>query len=1080
MSASDAITWARGLVGPAAFVWERSQPQFLANPPVPDPDRRRAEWAQRVGGGERGLFERYLNWEGIDAAAADRIISGVTLTDAAPTPPWAETLAALTEGLGEPEPQDMPDWRTGDPVPFEALWDKAAPVLWRLLCERAGDGIEGLGPLARETLLRQPLAGLADLMDRVLYAEFDAARSYQRAVDPFAAAGLFQRTVRDLLAAKLRPVFDSYPVAGRAAGTLVETWLDASAEFLQRLAADRADIAAAFPSAKGRVAQLQLGLSDRHRGGRFVAIAQFEGGSTVVYKPKSLATEGLYRDLLERLRSLGLDEAPSAPAVLERPHHGWVAAVVRADCEDAEAVARFYRRAGVHLMLFYLLGGSDLHHENVIAAGEEPVIVDMETLAHGRARYDVGGQVAAGTEAANAFFFDSVTRTGLLPRWELDARGGAFDLSGLGGGDVMTATKARQRRWKQLNSDGMRPDNDTRQSTDDSKPTPYSPPNQPRLADGPVALADHLDDVIDGFEAAYRLLQAHSKRLEDWRPIARLKTAPCRFIMRNTRLYAQLLLQAFTPGRMRDGFDASMPVEGLARALLMEDLGLDGAVHPLWSVLQAERREMAGLDIPVIGTEGDSDALFLTGARAEHALQQPPFARILANIRRLSDADRAQQVAYTRAAFAAASPSAPPDMPNRFVAIGQGEGGPDLWARAADVIARDIAAGAFRGSSGDAWWLSVMYYDRAQRWQVQPMVARFYDGASGTALFLAAHAAVTGNVDTLALATGTLNGFIAGLDQTDFRRSLFEGGIGAGLGAGSMVYALAHCAVLLDRPDALVAAGRLLGEITDERIAADSRLDLLGGAAGAILVAHMLHDHFPDEAMRVVCSGADHLLAQRMTMPDGGRAWPGLGSRPLVGLTHGAAGMAVALTRAAELTGVSAYAEAAGEALTYERSTYDQARGGWPDYRFAAKAGEEILQRNWCNGSAGIGLSRLMLGAGDAGNRADLDRAVALTLGGADGDQLDHLCCGAMGRAVFLREAGAVLDDTTARTAGDAILDDVALAGLRSGYRLGWPAALSVPSFHQGTAGIGYTLLRAAYPGAHLPQIAAFDPPRWR
>ena len=42
----------------------------------------------------------------------------------------------------------------------------------------------------------------------------------------------------------------------------------------------------------------------------------------------------------------------------------------------------FYRRQGVLLALLYLLGMTDIHHENLIACADQPVLVDVETLLH--------------------------------------------------------------------------------------------------------------------------------------------------------------------------------------------------------------------------------------------------------------------------------------------------------------------------------------------------------------------------------------------------------------------------------------------------------------------------------------------------------------------------------------------------------------------------------------------------------------------------------------------------------------------------------------------------------------------------
>ena len=48
-------------------------------------------------------------------------------------------------------------------------------------------------------------------------------------------------------------------------------------------------------------------------------------------------------------------------------------------CKNESEVEHYYFRMGIHLFLGYALGATDLHGENIIAHGEYPVIIDMET-----------------------------------------------------------------------------------------------------------------------------------------------------------------------------------------------------------------------------------------------------------------------------------------------------------------------------------------------------------------------------------------------------------------------------------------------------------------------------------------------------------------------------------------------------------------------------------------------------------------------------------------------------------------------------------------------------------------------------
>ena len=68
--------------------------------------------------------------------------------------------------------------------------------------------------------------------------------------------------------------------------------------------------------------------------------------------------------------------------ILERPSYSWMEFAEAASCKDEAGVRRFYQRLGGMIAAAYLLKAVDCHRENVIAAGEHPVLVDIDALWH--------------------------------------------------------------------------------------------------------------------------------------------------------------------------------------------------------------------------------------------------------------------------------------------------------------------------------------------------------------------------------------------------------------------------------------------------------------------------------------------------------------------------------------------------------------------------------------------------------------------------------------------------------------------------------------------------------------------------
>lgn len=193
----------------------------------------------------------------------------------------------------------------------------------------------------------------------------------------------------------------------------------------------------------GALIGVEAGAGDSHRGGRSVMLLRFADGARLVYKPRPLAAHRHFNTLAEWFGSL-----PGAPElrvlrVLDRGDYGWAEFVEERPCATAAETRQFYRRQGALLALLHTLDGTDLHHENLIACGPHPVLVDVETLFHpplGPAR---------STDPAARALHDSVHRVGLLPQL-LVGDTTALDMSAIGG--------AGPRRHRSRPPTGRRPE----------------------------------------------------------------------------------------------------------------------------------------------------------------------------------------------------------------------------------------------------------------------------------------------------------------------------------------------------------------------------------------------------------------------------------------------------------------------------------------------------------------------------------------------------------------------------------------------------------------------------------------------
>jgi len=68
--------------------------------------------------------------------------------------------------------------------------------------------------------------------------------------------------------------------------------------------------------------------------------------------------------------------------VLNRGSYGWSEYICSQPCATITELERFYEHAGILLCLLRLLGAKDCHCENLVAAGQFPVLIDTEALLH--------------------------------------------------------------------------------------------------------------------------------------------------------------------------------------------------------------------------------------------------------------------------------------------------------------------------------------------------------------------------------------------------------------------------------------------------------------------------------------------------------------------------------------------------------------------------------------------------------------------------------------------------------------------------------------------------------------------------
>lgn len=844
--------------------------------------------------------------------------------------------------------------------------------------------------------------------------------------------------------------FARYPLLARLSSRILQGWRDAAIEFADRLDRDRDAVATLLGSTGVDLVRVSPGQGDRHRGGRTVARVEFRQG-TLAYKPASAAALTCLRSALTRVREQGVPLDLRTPDVLDRGTHTWMTWLDSAPCAEAE-VADYYHRLGELNTLAWLLGANDLHAENLVVRDARPWLADVETLLSPAPAHRDAGHA----HAAPGILVESPVSTGILPFTvdlgnEISVDMSAFaDQPGQLGGEVTTWDDAGTSRMHAVRR------RVPQETTGSAVRTPA----------GPCDPFAHTEDVITGSAAGFAALRRHADTLTEAleRELAAAE-ARVRVVLRNTALYARVTDYLHHPAVLNNPFLAE------AAFGLLDPTALHSEPKYQQAVIEAERAALLAGDVPYFETEATGRDLFgPDGLHLPDFFAESAMDRVRARAARV----RSDTTAYewvTGASLRAADLNRRRSRPLRVccdVAPSAPVTDQDL-VTAAGSLADRVAALAHT-DSGEVSWLTLRV-DTRNDWRLVAADDSLYFGSLGIRLFLEVLAAVQpvsdrvrGLLDQLREQAARSAGIAV---DTGGPRGLFDGVAGR-LYADTILRGLG--APSTEDPPALLDA--LDVSITED--------DVLTGAAGVVLALVHLAETRSDLAPRALTIAERHVAAllERAVTREHGCTWLFEGTEENLGMAHGSSGIAAALREFARVHSTSPLREralaCASRSLQYESHRFDPNARNWPDLR-VLEAKTSDVSHSWCNGSAGVGLARVLSLREPGGEtdrlHADLRHALATTLpldaktkGGLGLGQ--SLCHGDLGVSELLLSAGLALADeellTRARQVGGMVAAD--LADHDGVATLDFDARLDVPGLLNGSAGIGYQLLRLAHP----------------
>lgn len=737
-------------------------------------------------------------------------------------------------------------------------------------------------------------------------------------------------------------------------------------QILQAVEQDRDILFYGFLDGKkfNKIINIKCGASDAHHEGLTVAEVCLDNQKTLIYKPRSLWKEQVFLQLYANFcEELGVPMR--TVAVLDRTAYSWEEYVEIRECETEQEVKNYFKRLGILLFLCYLTDAGDMHGENILASGEYPVPIDLETVP--------GYSPYGDTETAESMVWESirhsVMKTGILPEpiWNEKGKGAILNAVNRGG-LIRTPFKIPVLCGGESSDVRIEYQYGKRE-------LPNSIPAWKGETVNPVLYTTNL---VWGFCEAYMLFLAQKEKYVS--QLSELFQGKSRCLFRHTQQYHMYLQSSYYPELLESTTKRSLFLHVLDRNA------------PYQELLPYERKSLFLMNIPAFYFQcGGRTAVDGEGREYPEFLDASLEENWMKKLERVSMQDMERQAAFIEYAMELLNVrSYMRRKTEAHLSKHETAGTKSRIRRQIDKIAARICSQAFIKGKTDIEFCVICPGRRGAE-EFAPSGMYLYHGLAGIAVFLAA-AVKTESCDlyeyVLRMITEKLFRYTEQLCRQADTSNLSAGGAFEGDGSLITAYLMLY---RITKEEKYLDYAQLHAGLVKKLWQKENSMDYLSGLAGlAIVFCRLYQQTKQGEHLKEAVMMGEKIWDNCETMEHGAGWRLKKEAPPLAGLAHGNAGLLMAFGNLLEQTGNAEYNERIDKLLEYEDSLL--VHGNWLDLR--NPEGKRICNNAWCHGAAGILLSRLQLkraGYFDSADivERDIQYCKAIFL---ESDELQDLC----------------------------------------------------------------------------------------
>lgn len=312
---------------------------------------------------------------------------------------------------------------------------------------------------------------------------------------------------------ELIELFEKYPI-------LIDQMLQTTKNHIEFLMSFYTECSQHFEDIS-KIKLLSIGDGDTHQKGKSVISFAYKQ-KVYFYKPKDNRVERLYYSIINVINNNSNFDFYVPQDVIYNENYTIDPKVEHLEVNSVGEFKDYYHDLGGLLCLIYALNGNDIHFENIIARGKQPVIIDLETII--QANFEFFEEPLK--EIMNKSLY-KLSTIGILSL-KLESQSNEIDISALAGD---ACNLKNQFLLKNLNTMEL--------TFEDSETIMNGANNHPMFNGEKANYKDYVDEFITGFEDMINAIEENYNQI--YNILDTTKNYRVRNVLRATFNYARFL-----------------------------------------------------------------------------------------------------------------------------------------------------------------------------------------------------------------------------------------------------------------------------------------------------------------------------------------------------------------------------------------------------------------------------------------------------------------------------------------------------------------------------------------------------------